>query len=1122
MAMSAVVGELPESFLDEVVGAFGRSVAAKLNGPGGREEALTYPVEELLKAVAARFGGSLTAYGQTYVRKVKSRPDFAIEVDGRMVGYVELKAPGKGVEPSAWPVSSHDRKQWEKIKAFPNLLYTDGRKWALYQNGVLRASIAELTGDLATAREHLRPVGPRLGQVLALFLTWVPQKPENLGVLVRRVAGLCRLLREEVADRLEREKQGEVGLVFSVLAEDWKRLLFPDASDAVFADQYAQTITFALLLARSEGVVFDGERVDGIARKLGKKHSLMGKALSILTDEPLADLRGVVDVLVQVVGAVDWNQLDDGSGDSYLLFYERFLEAYDPGLRQDTGSYYTPNEVVRFMVRFTDQILRRRLRCRDGFASPEVTVIDPAMGTGTFLLNIIDQVARQAERKDGRGARRDSVREVVPRLVGFEQQAGPYAVAELRMHRTLHGAYETEVGDDDLALYVADTLDDPTVEHHLGFHYEAIAQSRRRANDVKLNREVMVVIGNPPYKKGAKKLGIGRWITEGNENEGAGILKDFRDPSVGRMGYALDNLYVYFWRWATWKVFDLNPSAPQGIVAFITNAGYLDSQGCAGMRRYLRETADEGWIIGLSPEGAYSDHRTRVFQGVKREICVGFFVRAGEGDRSRPARVHRLDVPPGTREEKFAWLETLDIGEPDGGMSHGQAWPLCLDGWTDPFRVTAGELWQAMPGLDVLFPWSASGNKNNRSWPVAPTREVLHRRWSRLVKASPRQQPTLLKVTRDRKPDKAEPPLPGGEWRPPLSEESVDYQAPLVRYGRMTFDRQWQIADRRVIDFPRPPLWYVVGDRQIFTSEWHTQAGKPGPALGFTCLLPDQDHFKGSEGGRVLPLYRDSHGRVPNTAPGLLRCLSEALGMEVSAEDLVAYVAGIAAHSGYTRQFKAELESRGVRVPITNDRDLWREVTEVGRRVLWLHTYGERCADDTGGRPEGPPRMPEHERPRFQVPVATGRDGMPAAISYDEQQQDIHLGDGVIGPVSPQVWNYRIGGTQVVTRWFSFRKRVSASEDATSLNAIAQQTWPAEYTREMLNLLNVLGLLVALEPEQERLLTAVTRGDLITLAHLQTAHVLPVPPSATKAPQVPRATRPQPDGGGQGALDFET
>ncbi|NGO10079.1 hypothetical protein G5C60_21410 [Streptomyces sp. HC44] len=147
---------------------------------------------------------------------------------------------------------------------------------------------------------------------------------------------------------------------------------------------------------------------------------------------------------------------------------------------------------------------------------------------------------------------------------------------------------------------------------------------------------------------------------------------------------------------------------------------------------------------------------------------------------------------------------------------------------------------------------------------------------------------------------------------------------------------------------------------------------------------------------------------------------------------------------------------------------------------------------------------------------------MPDAIRFDEANHQIHVGGGVIGPVSPEMWNYRIGGTQVVVRWFSFRKRVPDVEWQTPLNDIVQETWPAEYTWQLLDLLNVLGLLVALEPDQERLLTAVAEGDLITMTDLQAAQVVPVPPSATKPPQVPKPSRPIPRGSGsQETLDFE-
>lgn len=176
--------------------------------------------------------------------------------------------------------------------------------------------------------------------------------------------------------------------------------MFPSSSDEAFTDQYAQTVTFALLLARVEGIVFDHD-VAAIARKLGKKHLLMGKALDVLTVMPADGLGVSLDTLVHVIGVVDWDKLDDGSVATYPYLYEEFLAIYDPILRQQTGSYYTPNGVVDFMVAFTDELLRSRLRLGRGLASPEVVVVDPAMGTGSFLLNVIERAASTIEAEEG-------------------------------------------------------------------------------------------------------------------------------------------------------------------------------------------------------------------------------------------------------------------------------------------------------------------------------------------------------------------------------------------------------------------------------------------------------------------------------------------------------------------------------------------------------------------------------------------------------------------------------------------------------------------------------------------------------------------------------------------------
>ncbi|MER5860076.1 type ISP restriction/modification enzyme [Streptomyces sp900105245] len=1084
-----------------------------------KEETLTAPVEYLLRAMAKRQNVKITAHGQNQIKKLNARPDFAISVGGKVIGHVELKAPGKGVDPNKWSVKSHDREQWEKIKVLPNLLYTDGYEWALYRGGVQIGSNAALQGDLENGSKSLTPSDDRFEQIIASFLAWAPSSPGSLNDLVKRIAGLCALLRDEVRERLEREKRGETSGAFTVLAENWRDLLFPDATSEQFADQYAQTLTFALLLARVEGIDLEGQHLTGAARKLGKMHSLMGKALAVLTDDALDDLRGVVGIMVQVMSAVEPDLFTDETGDAYLHFYEGFLSAYDPELRQRTGTYYTPNQIVSFMVDFTDQVLRARLGQERGFGSDEVTVVDPATGTGTFLINIIDHVAKDVEQDLGEGAKPGALRKLAKRLIGFEKQTGPYAVAELRLSHAFK-AHNTEVADNSIRLHVADTLDDPAVEQRLGLMYEAIAAHRRQANKVKAEENVMVVIGNPPYVKGAKALGQGRWVAEGSGSTNA-ILNRFRLQGAGRTDYFLDNLYIYFWAWATWKVFDqLNndgePKSPSGIIAFITTAGFLDSEGAEGMRRYLRRSADEGWIIGLTPEGSYSDAKTRIFPLVKRELCIAIFVRHGSPDPDTPAVMHRADLPLGHREQKFEWLADLSIE----GHPNGDSWKICSDGWTDPFQEAPNSEWADMPSLSELLPWTASGNKNNRTWPVSPNRESLRERWKTLIKAPKTRKPELLKTTRDRFPTKQEQPLPGQQWKPMLAEES-DQEPTLVRYGRMTFDRQWIVADRRVIDYPRPPLWFVQGRKQVYLSELHTESGRPGPAVSFTCLIPDNHHFKGTEGGRVIPLYRDPQGVQPNITPGLLAKISEVLTRAVTPEDLLAYIACTAAHPGYTERYQEELRSRGVRIPLTRVPALWEQAVEIGKEVLWLHTYGQRYSDDHSGRPHAEPRLPEGERPKNLTPIGEGSDGFPEVIDYDESTHTLNVGGGTIAPVSPEVWNYRIGGVAVVNKWFGFRKRVPDVEWQTPLNDEVPTEWPLEYTTELLDLLNVLGLLVAIESKQARLLGEIAIGPKIGVDELTQSGVLPPPPSATKEPKVPRVPRPDPSGATtQGTLDF--
>ena len=974
----------PKPLLDkavEAVARFGKSAAVKLNGGGQPEDQLRSPLERLFADMAEGLGISLVMIGETSLATLGVRPDYAVDVAGARVGYVELKAPGRGV-PTMWTPNKHEKNQWEKLQLLPNVLYTDGALWALYRDGELIGQVARMNGDVRKAAGKLTPLDGEFARVISDFLLWKPNPPRNLRQLVRAVARLCKLLRAEIIEAIDRERRGEERQkVFTELSQDWRKLLFPGLTHEEFSDAYAQTVTFALLLARVDGITFDGRTLGQIAAQLGKNHSLMGKALAVLTHDAVEGRSVVVETLKRVIGAVDWDKISDGSADSYLHLYEHFLDMYDSSLRRESGSYYTPNEVVSFMVRFVDDILRSKFGREGGFASDDVMVVDPAMGTGTYLLNIVYNVARTVEEEEGKGAVPGQLKKLFGRLIGMERQAGPYAVAELRLNQALKSEYGAEIAEKDQKLYVADTLDSPfeSTRLDLGSMYEPIVRSRREANRVKRDTSVQVVIGNPPYRERAK--GFGGWIEQGAENSGHGIpLKAFKAEGLGKYEYVLSNLYVYFWRWATWKVFDAHPEQPAGIVAFITTSGYTTGPGFAGMREYLRRTTDEGWIIDLSPEGHQPDVPTRVFPGVQQPLCIGVFVRYGEGNRETPALIHHVSLS-GHRSKKFAALEQLRLDSSE--------WANCAIGWTDRLQPPGGDDWLSYPALGDLMPWQAPGVKPNRTWVYDPSPEVLRTRWDRLIKASAGDKAVLFKESDARRIDTmlAQPVTGFAPHKGTIKEETKPCPEP-IRVAYRSFDRQWVIPDARVQERPRPELWHVAGNEQVFATEQHAHPIESGPALVFAAYVPDMHHING-RGGRVLPLYRDRAAGATNLVPGLVRSLSQRLGLVVTAPDVLAYIAAVASHNGYTARFAEDLRTPGVRVPLTADPDLWAQAVRVGKRVIWLHTYGERFADPTDGRPAAPPKPAPKWRAMIQVAIPGTAEEMPDDISYDAETESV-------------------------------------------------------------------------------------------------------------------------------------
>jgi hypothetical protein len=638
------------------VSRFGAALKPKFSGIGAigsPEDQLRGPIDQLVQDIVASLGwvGNVVLVGESSVQELKTRPDFAVTKQNLLVGFIELKAPGKGADPRRFD-DPHDREQWQKLKSLPNLLYSDGNYFSLWQDGELRDEIVRLEGSVESAGAALRAPASLL-RLFTDFLNWTPIPPRSAPQLAELSARLYRLLRDEVVEQIE---LGSAAL--TSLAADWRRTLFPDASNETFADGYAQAVTFGLLMARAQGIVLSAG-LNQVSHALRQTNLLIGTALRVLTDDVdnQATLKTSLDTLTRVLDVVHWPTISKGEPEAWLYFYELFLTVYDNALRRRTGSYYTPPEIVTAMVRLVDETLRdeRRFAVADGLASQDVTLADPAMGTGTFLLGVLQRIANKIVQDQGEGAVPGVIRAALARLIGFEMQFGPFAVAQLRLTAEvldLLNANTTSPEDIDLRLFLTDTLGNPNEEHEYIPHIlQPLAASRRSANQIKRAEPITVVIGNPPYRERAR--GRGGWVESGTANMPAPLRAWMPPVEWGVSAHVkhLRNLYVYFWRWATWKVFGgsiVTPDSPpvtpqQGVVCFITMAGFLNGPGFEKMRSDLRRDTDEIWVIDCSPEGHQPPVASRVFQAVQQPVCIVLAIRLAECNPAVAAR--EVSVP---------------------------------------------------------------------------------------------------------------------------------------------------------------------------------------------------------------------------------------------------------------------------------------------------------------------------------------------------------------------------------------------------------------------------------------------------------------------------------------------
>ena len=583
------------------------------------------------------------------------RPDFKITTDYHLtIGLIETKKIGDNLKDV---LKSEQIKKYSELS--DNIILTDYLDFYLVRNGEVVLH-SWLFTEFDLDKKKFKVAETNIIQLKELLLEFFSAEPEPIVTvddLAKKLSRKAIFLREFSKINLAENPVDENKLysMYNVFRET----LLPGLETDYFSDIYAQTICYGLFLG--------GLNCDSAKEQLNRftAFSLMPNSFPLIKelfhnlDDFPTEVVWAIDEILTILKVTDYSAIkhefaeyrnrEQGFHDPFIYFYEDFLKQYDKNQRELRGVYYTPEPVVSYIVRSVEEVLKDTFGMPEGYVNDKVTVLDFACGTGTFLLNVFKQALDSAHRYGDKGFVNKMLNErLINRYYGFELLVAPYVVAHLKISEYLKEQGYSLWDGKRLSVYLTNTLSNNEPKP-FGF-MPHLSREGKEANRIK-NEDVLVVMGNPPYS--GHSANKGAWIDD--------FMKDYfvvdGNPLNERNPKWLNDDYVKFLRFAQWKMEKLK----QGVVGVITNHSYLDNPTFRGMRQSLMNSYDEIYIIDLhgnakkkekSPDGSPDQNVFDIQQGV----AIAIFVKKQLKPKS--CRIFYHDVY-GHREAKKAYLNTI-------------------------------------------------------------------------------------------------------------------------------------------------------------------------------------------------------------------------------------------------------------------------------------------------------------------------------------------------------------------------------------------------------------------------------------------------------------------------------
>lgn len=990
-----------------------------LANPTNIEQDLAPVFRDLLQKLLPHVVQTELTVTSEYAKAGVGRPDIALTKSGQPPrAFVELKAPEKPDDPAKFK-DAHDKRQFERFQSLPvwalsnfSHLRLFERDELIWSGEIVPAKALQADTPDAKAAKLVEVVDPApLLKALTRLALASPPSAKDAKELAANLAHAARLVRSIVEDALaELRESGTEAHPLIEVRDVFRSELYsrPEAGgfsaknfEILFSAAFAQTLSFGLLLVREH----TGSAVDKDAwQHMPDEHPLMKAALRVLSQPEVVELLGVgFTVMLDTVNSFDESLLAvkaDGH-DPILYFYEDFLEVFDPDGRKRYGVYYTPIEVVRYMVGALDRVLREDLKT-DGLDDQNVTILDPATGTGTFLLGVAERLRSDVQAKEGKPAARAALKNLMGRMFGFELLVGPYAVAHYRLHHTLAAPSKEDgaAGVDlpRLGVFLTDTLAEPrseTVKGNTGFLYAGIGNERSEADKIKQQQPVLAIIGNPPYRRlaeGENETLVGKFVDDMWED----LKQPVKDAGWGKQLNTFPELSVAFWRWAMWKLFDSDGAQGKGVIAFITNRTFLAGKPYAGLRKMMREQFDRIEIIDLRGnvrrgERAGIEGDQGVFN-IQVGTAIAIAVADGSKKPGELAAIEYVDSWEAEAISRKAKLEFLaaasEHGRAEGAVSVDRE--VLADMRPVPFQ---NGVW---PSLDECFQFKSSGLESKRDHIVyGLSKEGLVREIQTLSNLSGRELDRAFNST---------------DMNPAKTAIAQPFDDTIIREaGYRPLDQRWHYPHPKFNDRLRTDLNSAWGDSNV---SLFAMPGGTNEGVGAWChaLYPDRHAFRGSYGGYAFPLYDRRPGNNPiNLNPALLAGLAMAYGQPVSPEDVFDCMLTLLSATSYTLRFAEDLEDVFPHIPFPSDHEVFKRAAAIGAEIRAVETFARKPRD------------------AFLTPALARQESDASGVvadSIDLKDGSIILcadGSGRLSGIPEAIWQFAVSGYRLLPRWLAAR-----------------------------------------------------------------------------------------------------